>query len=379
MKKHLSILFLLFSITLICSCTKSLEEHDHNIKVAVFKGLGADRECLSDAVEALKIDSQMKIRVITAADIQNGILKHFDVILFPGGGGSRQMSSLGRQAQEIVKEFARQKNKGILGICAGSYMLSDTPHYTCLRAMKAKAVDIEHDGRGHGLIEIKLTEEGKKIFPELAKFGKIFTQYYEGPLLEPSIDEVTYNTLATFVSDVHSEKNIPSGMTPGKPIFLLSEYGEGKVAASVAHPENTPGMRWIIPRMARWIAGKELVSYSDEVVRPGIYSEEALFDEARYAKEDKNYRTLMYGNSQEKIAAIEDVVDIRCWGAKERVTGLIRDDNSDVRLAAAKAITYLEHTAAIKDLKIAIKSEKDNRVKEEMENLLQKMKTMINE
>lgn len=45
------------------------------LRVGVFKGLGADPECLSDAVEALKIDPAIEPRILTAADILEGGLE----------------------------------------------------------------------------------------------------------------------------------------------------------------------------------------------------------------------------------------------------------------------------------------------------------------
>ena len=41
-------------------------------------------------------------------------------------------------------------------------------------------------------------------------------------------------------------------------------------------PESTVGMRWLVPRMVRWAAKKELVAYSPEVVRPQLEKKEIL-------------------------------------------------------------------------------------------------------
>lgn len=48
-------------------------------------------------------------------------------------------------------------------------------------------------------------------------------------------------------SDVHEEGNAPANMTNGKPFFVANNYGKGRVFSSIAHPEGTPGMMWMIP------------------------------------------------------------------------------------------------------------------------------------
>ncbi len=92
----------------------------------------------------------------------------------------------------------------------------------CLHATKrgAQAIDIEHDNRGHGISKFTLTDEGKKIFPEIAKRDTLFVMYYEGPVfIKKENDTISYETLAIMESDVHEEGNAPKNMTNNKPFF----------------------------------------------------------------------------------------------------------------------------------------------------------------
>jgi hypothetical protein len=50
--------------------------------------------------------------------------------------------------------------------------------------------------------------------------------------------------------------------------------------ACAGHPESTVGMRWLVPRMVRWAAKKELVPYAREVVRPQLEKKEILHSDA---------------------------------------------------------------------------------------------------
>ena len=51
---------------------------------------------------------------------------------------------------ERIRNFIRS-GKGAVGICAGAYLFTDTPGYACMHINGGKAIDIEHDNRGHGI------------------------------------------------------------------------------------------------------------------------------------------------------------------------------------------------------------------------------------
>ena len=165
-------------------------------------------------------------------------------------------------------------------------------------------------------------------------------------------------------------------MTNNRPFITATQAGKGKVVTFVGHPENTPGMRWMIPRMVRWALDKELVSYSDAVVRPQIYPEEILYTKERLQQQDQYYQ-MLWGSPDEKVEAITKLVELSAWSAKKKVIGLIRDENSAVRLAAARAIVELERTDALHDLEIAVKTETDEVVRKEMNSLLTQLQRMV--
>ena len=60
-------------------------------------------------------------------------------------------------------------------------------------------------------------------------------------------------------SDVHVVEGTPSDMTNNRPFIIITNVEKGKTASIVGHPENTPGMRWIIPRLVRIVAGKKIL------------------------------------------------------------------------------------------------------------------------
>lgn len=346
------------------------------IQVGVFNKNGDSPGCIIDACEALRIDAQMEVSVVSAADLMAGRLNAYDVILFPGGGGKSETNSLGEQGMARIKSWVKQDGKGIVGICAGAYILTNTPEYPSLGLSGGEAIDIEHDHRGNGLVSFSLSEPGYQMFPELKGMARAWCQYYEGPVLKPSHDEIQYTALATMLSDVHLIAGTPANMTNDKPFIITSEPGEGRTCSFVGHPECTPGMRWMVPRMVRWVAKKPLVTYGKQVVRPGIYSHDILFNDSLKALQYQYFDDL-FSTPDNKMMAIESLTAMRAWSAKKWFMGLLRDDDATVRVAAANALVELERTDAIDDLKVAVMLEQDEHTKKILKERLKRLENMV--
>ncbi len=338
------------------------------IQVGVFDGNGASPVCVVETMEALKIDKGIYPHKISAVDIMNGALDKLDVLIFPGGSASKEYNNLGLKAAEKVKAFAEKKHKGLVGICAGGYLFSTTPGYPSLELFPAPDIR-DHYDRGRALIGFKINKAGKKIFPELKKVDTAFYQYYDGPMYDiPEGAPIT--VLATLTSDISHKKGYPKNVTPGKPAFFTADYGEGKIIASVGHPEATPGMRWIVPRMARYVAGKRLVGYKKNVVRPQIYSKEEFYTPDVIAFEKENFWKLFSKNDDEVIKAIDNLHSIYSRPSIRWSIGLLRHTSPKVRQYAAQYLLETEYTAALPDIRAAYLSEKDEATKAVLKKVL---------
>ncbi|MFC2151019.1 biofilm PGA synthesis protein PgaB [Bacteroidota bacterium] len=360
-----------------CQETK-VEENETTIKVGVFGQNGASPINITDAVEALKIDKDISPRVISVIDILSGAADDIDVFLFPGGSGRFQTGNLGEQGQQKINSLIKTKGKGAIGICAGAYALTETPDYPGLALSGAEAIDIEHDNRGHGLVKFSLTEEGKKIFPELKDSEVSFSQYYEGPVLIPAKEsKYKYIELATMLSDVHTVEGAPAGMTVNRPFIIITNVEKGKTASIVGHPESTPGMRWIVPRLVRYVADKELISYSDKVVRPELHTKEVLFTEELLEKRYKLYLDL-FKSKDEKIKAMQELVDMKARPViRHDLIPMLRNKNFEIRLKAAELIVYLERTEGIDDLNLTISLEQNSENKKKLEEQLVLLESLL--
>ncbi len=160
-------------------------------------------------------------------------------------------------------------------------------------------------------------------------------------------------------SDVHEEGNAPENMTNAKPFFIGNEFGKGRVFSSIAHPEATLGMRWMIPRMVRWTLHKEMTPYSDNAVRPDLYNREILFTKEMLQRESDCYPVFLYGSPEEKIAAIDWAETNLSWDAKRWIQGLLFDASPEVRARAAQYVANLEFTHYLPDLESACNNEQD--------------------
>lgn len=367
----------LWLAVLLTTCSFSLRAGDAKIRVGVFDGHGGAQTCIWEAVAAVQLDPDMRVRTLTTSDIAQGALDSIDALVVPGGGGTTQYLNIGTANIKRIKDFIAS-GKGAVGICAGAYLFSDTPEYACLAINGAQAIDIEHDNRGHGMSKFTLTDEGRKLFPELADRDTAYVFYYEGPVFVKSpTSQLTYTELATMQSDVHEEGDAPANMTNHKPFFIANSYGKGRVFSSIAHPEATPGMMWMIPRMIRWTLNMPLEPYKQRVVNPDLYNREILMTRDDLKHEADCYKVFLYGNIIQKLNALDWLQSCRSWDAKRWVQGLLFDESPAVRMRAARFIAETDYLPYLKDVKAAYQAETDEVAKKEMKKSLDSLQALL--
>jgi len=197
------------------------------------------------------------------ADMRPAVLKRFDVIVFPGGSGSKQARAIGPEGRKHVRSFVRQGG-GYLGICAGAYLCS--AHYSWSLDLIDTAVftgwrEIEGVGRksmwyrgGSAVVKMQLTDEGKKLFPDVPE--RVEVKYQNGPIVSPKQDpELSpYRVLAYFRSE-NALYEPQRGTMIDTPAIVAGRFQRGRVISISPHPEAVPGLHSIITRSIRWLAG----------------------------------------------------------------------------------------------------------------------------
>jgi glutamine amidotransferase-like uncharacterized protein len=225
------------------------------IRVAIYDdgggggaGPGNVEKCLGKEVEGFKY------RRVGAEDIRKGVLKGVDVLVQPGGSGSKQAEALQVEGREASREFVNGGG-GYVGICAGSY-LATTDYTWSLGILNAKVLDRKHWARGTGDVRIKMTGAGREM---MGAADEMVTVYYgQGPLLAPDTKEglPAYETLAVYETEV-TKKGVPGGVMKGTTAIAAAAFGEGRVICLSPHPERTKGLDGFIRRAVNWAAKKE--------------------------------------------------------------------------------------------------------------------------
>lgn len=374
------IFFLFTAVICAFSCTTK-NAPAPTLNVGMLDGLGSGHTNMTEAFAAAQLDSRISIRYITSANIAFGVLDSLDVLIIPGGGGSMHTFSLGQTNINLIKKYA-ENGGGILCICAGAYALSHTPDYACFGINGAQVYDLDHSSRGQGLCSIALTEEGKKLFPELKDIDTLHILFENGPMLVPADSAVLaespateYTPIALMLSDVHTGEEFQPGISPGKPFFLANNYGKGRVFTSIGHPEGSASFSWMIPRILWWCAGKEDQAYPVEYKAP-YNDREIIMSNSDLQKEGSLYRTFVYGTKEEKLEGMEWMMAHPSWSMKTWAAGLLYDKDPEVRIAAARYISESELLTAKKDIEAAFALEEDENAKAEMQKAVEHIESL---
>jgi hypothetical protein len=228
------------------------------LRVAIFSdptGGSTDADCIQATVSILSTNSGFAPSTISAASIRTGGLAAYDVVMFPGGGGTAQATALQQTGCAAVEQFVANGG-GYVGTCAGAYLaaLGYNPQTSWLQIVDAQIIDVTHWNRGVGFAQVHIVCTNNPI---LAGFSEYITaRYVNGPLLGPgnSPNLPDYEEDAVYVTDIHD--NGPAGIMPGTTCMTCSTYQWGRCVLFSFHPELTPGLEQLDARAVKWCAGQ---------------------------------------------------------------------------------------------------------------------------
>lgn len=204
----------------------------------------------------------MEVHHVGPADLRAAALDAFDVLIFPGGSGSKQAAAIGPDGREAVRAFVR-RGGGYLGICAGAFLCSahyrwsldliDTHVFTGMRQIEGvgrKAMWYRGEG---ATVKMQLTDRGKALFEGIGEHVEV--RYHNGPIVSPKNDPnlAPYTTLAHFRSE---QVLYPpqKGTMVDTPAIVSGTYGKGRVISISPHPESSPALHPIFTASLRWLA-----------------------------------------------------------------------------------------------------------------------------
>ena len=240
---------------LVLLATTASGQADDRIRVLVFQGEGVGKSvhALIEALEKSDADS-FEIRRVSPEEIQRGTLQQADVLIQPGGSGSRQGKALGEQGRQAVRDFVN-RGGGYMGVCAGSYLATNDYDWS-LNLIDAKVVDRRHWARGNGTVQLRLSPQATAFFGYPSEQLEI--HYGQGPLLSRREwdDEGVpdYQSLAIYRTGI-AKNGAPEGIMPGTSAIVRARYGDGRVFCFSPHPELTAGREQMVATAVHWLAG----------------------------------------------------------------------------------------------------------------------------
>jgi len=250
--KHSVVVGVLLSAVGGQSLAEDLQESPGVVRVAVYEGTGVGRS-IKELIAVLDTFTDIQYERITADEIREGQLAGYDVVVHPGGSGSKQGKALEEAGRKQVRAFV-QGGGGFVGICAGSYLASSDYSWS-LHVLDAKVIDRAHWARGHGDVQIRLTEAGKRLLECDEDLQTIL--YYQGPLLAPADkpDVPDYEPLAIFETEI-AKNGAPEGVMKGTTAIASGSFGKGRVVCFSPHPEKTDGLGRFVRLAVRWVAAE---------------------------------------------------------------------------------------------------------------------------
>ena len=221
------------------------------IRVAIYDDAGGSEKGPPNVERCLSAAEGFETERVTAADIRAGALERFDVVIHPGGSGSKQAAALEDAGCDTVRRFV-ERGGGFVGICAGSYLAS--AHYPwSLGLIDARVVDREHWARGTGDVQIALTPVARSAFDSDA--GELTIYYGQGPLLAPAArdDIPDYELLASYETEI-AKNGAPRGVMKGTTAIARGTFGKGRVFCFSPHPEKSPDQDPFVRAAVQWVA-----------------------------------------------------------------------------------------------------------------------------
>jgi hypothetical protein len=223
-------------------------------RVALYDAGGSTGQGVPRVLEILGHEKHLDVACVGPADIAEGALSQFEVVIFTGGSGSAQSAALGKASRARVRQFVEQGG-GYIGICAGMYLACHGFSWG-LDILDAKTVSPLWR-RGTGLVKIELTDSGRDILGSLP--GMFTCRYANGPIVQPAGADTLpdYEVLGVFRSEL-AENGAPPKVMINSPAIVAGQCGQGRVLCFSSHPEQSKDLESFIPRAVAWVtkAGK---------------------------------------------------------------------------------------------------------------------------
>ena len=238
-------------------------QHVPKIKVALYLDKGCRGGGVIHLAQLLKSSPEVACDFLNAADVQDGKLAGYDVLVMPGGSGYDRYGPLREEGFEKIRKYIREGGR-YYGICAGIAMaLNDPKRLRLIPYTREKTPP-----RGGFSAAVKLNARAEELLGVSA--GTRYFRYHDGPLPVKGapVPDSEYEVLATFDSHVMQRGKAVNPMY-GMPAIIYGRYGKGKVLVSVMHPEYYPSTHDVLGAGFKPLVGRPITfTYPKKLARP---------------------------------------------------------------------------------------------------------------
>ncbi len=348
-----TIIFLLAALCIVFPLTSAESFH-----VGVYYRGTEARLAFRELASAFFIDREISVSPMTAADVVAGKLECIDVFVVVDFGLQDDRTTpvdFGDLGKAKVQEFVKNGG-GYLGIGMGAKLgIRETEG--SFGFVDAHWISIPQNQRG--ILKITLNPKYGESFPELGKKPTFYAPVDGYVAISRTAKKD--NAVFVFGFEVNAALN-------GSAELIESDFGSGKVILTGWKIHQTPGMKWVLPRLVRLMSDGERLNYG-RYLRTDFYSEEKVFTEDK--KKQRNglinrLKSAMAAETEEEVARVNSAMRELSGGRYPdflpHIVGRLRSHYPDIRKTAAKILGEWQYFAAERDLWAAIKSEEDSSV-----------------
>lgn len=190
----------------------------------------------------------VRLRPLTAGDVRDGRLADVRAIIMPGGDARREAVGLGPDGRAAVRRFVAGGGCYV-GICAGCYLASAEYDWS-LGLLPVTVVDRANWERGRATLRLDLTPAGREWFG--LGDDRVDCLYHNGPVLRPVPGAGDALVPLAYYREEVVRKGAKPGLMTDTPAAVAARSGRGWAVGISPHPEQTAGLKDLIPAAVRW-------------------------------------------------------------------------------------------------------------------------------
>ncbi len=161
-----------------------------SLRIALYNGRGAGEEFSGPLADVLRA-GQFSFHPILDAEIRNGKLEEFDLLLVPGSpdAGECYYAGLGDLGYDRIRDFIAHHGH-YMGICGGAYLplTASTPRnpYWLNIVEATEQEDLDYWRSGSAFVRCRIEEDTHPLFSGIAlgKSSTLNLVYWEGPAID---------------------------------------------------------------------------------------------------------------------------------------------------------------------------------------------------